>query len=116
MAWLRRWNRARVFLLWMCASWQPIALIGRSALYAPAQLSDVYTGLGVFEVDFVAIAHPVCFAPLSSSPISLDVLEVVFGASATAVLLLAWFGLRKGYDALPLVVYRVYGGRRCRLG
>ena len=41
---LERWNRARVFFLWMCGCWQVVAIVGRSALYAPSEVSDDNTG------------------------------------------------------------------------
>ena len=57
------------------------------------QLADLFTGIGIFEVDFVAVAHPDCFSHLKASPISLEVLESLFGVVSVVVVVGMWVAL-----------------------
>ena len=96
-AWRRRWQRVRSFLLWLCMSWQCLAVIGRGAINAPSSVSDIVEAMGVFQLDPLAIAHPQCYAGLQASPIAFDVLEVAFALVIVVVFAVAWLGLRDGY-------------------
>ena len=55
-----------------------------------AVLADVFTSLGVFELDVVSVAHPDCYSTLPTSPIAVEVLTAVFGFVSSVTLIATW--------------------------
>jgi hypothetical protein len=79
--------RARDFVTWTFVTWQTLAGIGKSGVYLPARVRQLYAYLTVFELDAAAVVHPACVA--RGSAFLVERVELMTGLGLALLLLLS---------------------------